>query len=78
MQTLFKLKNKVIATSHAQISAKDGIFSLVAYVIISSSSLELLSELSTVAQGLKKDYLRCLIFSEFQLVLKIVAYKRCL
>ena len=47
--TLFKLKNKVIATSHAQISAKDGIFSLVAYVIISSSSLELLSESSTVA-----------------------------
>ena len=47
--TLFKLKNKVIATSHAQISAKDGIFSLVAYVIISSSSSEFLSELSTVA-----------------------------
>ena len=49
LQTLFKLKNKVIATSHAQIRAKDGIFSLVAYVIINSSSLELLSQLSTVA-----------------------------
>ena len=38
----FKLKNKVIATSHAQISAKDGIFSLVAYVIISSSTLQII------------------------------------
>ena len=49
LKTLFKLTNKVIATSHAQISAKYGIFSLVAYGIMNSSSLELLSELSTVA-----------------------------